>query len=91
MSSETVRYLKVWGWLTALTAAEVALAMADVPRMALILGLSGMALWKALLVALEFMHLKLESRWLWAAAFLPAALSVTAVALILSDSPLLTR
>ena len=91
MSPGTVRYLKVWGWLTALTAAEVLLAMAPVPRAALVAGLAGMALWKALLVVLEFMHLKLESRWLWAAAALPAFLSLVAVALILSDSPLLRR
>ena len=91
MTPATRRYLRIWGWLTALTAAEVLLAMAPVPRAALVLGLSGMALWKALLVALEFMHLRLENRWLWAAAALPAFLSALAVVLILSDSPLLRR
>ena len=86
MSPDTRRYLKVWAWLTVLTVGEVLLAMAGVSRAALVTGLAGMALWKALLVLLEFMHLKVESRWLWLAAMLPAFLSVAAVALILSDA-----
>jgi cytochrome c oxidase subunit 4 len=57
------RYVLVWLWLAVLTVAEVALAF-ELPfsqnvKLVLLLAL---AVWKALLVALFFMHLKFE-RW----------------------------
>ena len=56
-------YLLIWLYLALLTAAEVVLAlelpMSQNTKLLLLLGL---AVWKAVLVALFFMHLKFE-RW----------------------------
>ena len=56
-------YLLIWLYLTLLTVAELALAFQlPIARNVKLLVLLGMAVWKALLVALFFMHLKFE-RW----------------------------
>ncbi len=89
MSADTARYLKTWAWLTVLTVAEVLLAKSHVQKMTLVAGLGAMSLWKALLVALCFMHLQKESRWLKAAALVPVVLSGIAILLLLSDTPFL--
>ena len=89
MSADTARHLKTWAWLTALTVAEVLLAGAHVSKTTLVAGLGAMSLWKALLVALCFMHLGKESRWLKAAALVPVALSAIAIVLLLTDTPFL--
>ncbi|MBI1966776.1 MAG: cytochrome C oxidase subunit IV family protein [Gemmatimonadetes bacterium] len=56
-------YLLIWLYLFLLTAAEIALAF-ELPfsRNVKLILLLGLAVWKALLVALFFMHLKFE-RW----------------------------
>ena len=65
---ETVRhkhppYLLIWLYLALLTAAELALAFElPIDRNLKLVLLLGTAVWKALLVALFFMHLKFE-RW----------------------------
>jgi caa(3)-type oxidase subunit IV len=84
----------VFGGLTLLTAIEVATAFVvrkalagfeighESVTMLIIFILLGLALWKALLVALHFMHLKYETkalRWLAAAPLLPAAILVVVV------------
>jgi cytochrome c oxidase subunit 4 len=74
----------IWGALAVLTVIEVGVAFLGLPRSATILALLGLAVWKALLVALYFMHLKYESRALRviaAAPLLPAALLVLIVLL----------
>ncbi len=56
-------YIKIWLYLFVLTVAEVALAFElPVSRNTKLLFLLVLAVWKALLVALFFMHLKFE-RW----------------------------
>ncbi len=78
------RYMIIWGALAVLTVIEVGVAFLGLPRSATILALLGLAVWKALLVALYFMHLKYESRALRviaAAPLLPAALLVLIVLL----------
>ena len=89
MNTDTARYLRTWAWLTVLTVAEVLLAKSSVSKMTLVAGLGAMSLWKALLVALCFMHLGKESRWLKAAAIVPVALSGVAIVLLLTDTPFL--
>ena len=89
MSAPAGRYLKIWGGLTALTVAEVLVAKAPWGKGAVIAALCGLGGWKALLIAMEFMHLKAESRWLRWAALVPLFLSITAILLILTETPLL--
>ena len=89
MNTDTVRYLKTWGWLTVLTVAEVFLARSQVSKTTLVAGLGALSLWKALLVVLCFMHLQKENRWLKAAALVPVVLSGVAIVLLLSETPLL--
>lgn len=77
-------YLAVWGGLALLTLLEVGVAFLNLPREFIVLALLGMAVWKALLVALYFMHLRFEPLrvTLVAAAPLPlAAILILAVLL----------
>jgi cytochrome c oxidase subunit 4 len=65
MTTEHVRpnYVLIWLYLFVLTVAEVALAFElPISRNLKLLLLLALALWKALLVAMFFMHLKFE-RW----------------------------
>ena len=81
---EQPKYLLIWGALAVLTAIEVGVAFLGLSRATTILTLLGLAVWKALLVALYFMHLKYESRALRiiaAAPLVPAALLVLIVLL----------
>ncbi|HYT70346.1 MAG TPA: cytochrome C oxidase subunit IV family protein [Gemmatimonadales bacterium] len=56
-------YVAIWGYLFVLTVIEVAAAlMSHIPKHWLILILLFLAIWKALLVAMYFMHLRFE-RW----------------------------
>ena len=56
------RYGLVWLWLFVLTVTEVLAAEAGIDRHILIPVLIAMAVWKAALVAIYFMHLKFEPR-----------------------------
>src|SRR5881396_116737 len=65
MTTEHVRpnYVLIWLYLFVLTVAEVALAFElPISRNIKLLLLLALAVWKALLVAMFFMHLKFE-RW----------------------------
>jgi cytochrome c oxidase subunit 4 len=63
-------YIAIWGYLFVLTVIEVAAAfLSHIPKHWLILILLFLAIWKALLVAMYFMHLKFE-RWRLRAVFL---------------------
>ena len=76
------RYMAVFGGLAALTAIEVAVAFMGFERQVTVLLLIGLAVYKALLVAMYFMHLKWETRSLKilaAAPLLPAAIMVIVV------------
>lgn len=88
MSAPAGRYLRIWGWLTALTVVEVLVAKAPWGKGAILLALCGLGAWKALLIAMEFMHLKAESRWLRWAALVPLFLSIMAILLILTETRL---
>ena len=63
-------YVAIWGYLFVLTVIEVGAAfLSNIPKHWLILILVFLAVWKALLVAMYFMHLKFE-RWRLRAVFL---------------------
>jgi cytochrome c oxidase subunit 4 len=57
-------YVAIWWILLIVTMIEVGYSFMKVPRPVLIFGLVGMAAFKALLVALYFMHLKFERKTL---------------------------
>lgn len=82
-------YMAVWGALAVLTVLEVVLAELAVsggwPRTWTILGLVGMAVWKAALVALYYMHLKFEPKRLWILALAPLPLAVILVMAVLTE------
>lgn len=61
VAHEEPKYFLIWFYLLVLTVAEVLVAfVSGLPEVVLILILLGLALWKAVLVALYYMHLKFE-------------------------------
>jgi len=89
MATETHKhppYLLIWLYLAVLTAAELALAFElPITRNMKLLLLMILAVWKALLVALFFMHLKFE-RWnLRIMALIPIPLALIFIAAGMSE------
>lgn len=79
-------YYLIWFFLAALTAIEVAVAfISHLPRTALILILVGLAVWKATLVAMYYMHLKFERMRLILLASAPLPLAVILVLAVLLE------
>lgn len=75
-------YMLVFGGLAVLTAIEVGIAFLGFERHVTVAILIFLAVWKALLVAMYFMHMKWESnalRWLALAPFGPAAIMIVVV------------
>lgn len=80
-------YFMIWGVLFALTIAEVLVAfVSHLPKAVLIVILMVLALWKALLVALYYMHLKFEPRRLWLIVLSPLPLILILVGVVLAES-----
>ena len=79
------RYFLIWFILLVLTLAEVGYAFMDLPKIWLATGLVIMALWKALLVALYYMHLRYEPRRLWVLAASPLPLAVILVLAVITE------
>ena len=70
------RYMLIWVVLLVLTLAEVGYAFLDLPKFWLAVGLIIMAVWKAVLVALYYMHLRFEPQKMWILALSPLPLAV---------------
>jgi len=65
-------YMLIWLYLFILTIAEVGVAfLSSLPKWVIVVGLLVMAVWKAVLVALYYMHLKFEPRRLRLVALAP--------------------
>ncbi|MEJ2334881.1 MAG: cytochrome C oxidase subunit IV family protein [Gemmatimonadales bacterium] len=80
------RYLLVWLWLAVLTAAEVSVvAFTALPKSWVVTALLIMAIWKALLVALYFMHLRFEPPRVAVLAASPLPLAVLLVMVVLQE------
>ena len=80
------RYLLVWLWLALLTAAEVAVVwLTALPKSWVVVALLIMAVWKALLVALYFMHLRFEPLRVAVLASSPLPLAVLLVMTVLQE------
>ncbi len=79
-------YYLIWLFLAVLTAVEVGVAfISHLPRTALILILVGLAVWKATLVAMYYMHLKFERLRLILLASAPLPLAVILVLAVLLE------
>jgi cytochrome c oxidase subunit 4 len=79
-------YMLVWVILLVLTIAEVFVAFfSHMPKWLLILLLMVLALWKALLVALYYMHLKFEPKKLWVITVSPIPLIIILLTAVLME------
>lgn len=78
-------YVGIWVVLAALTGLELSVAFLPWPKRTLILLLVGLAVWKALLVALYYMHLRFERRRLRLLAFAPLPFTVILVVAVLQE------
>ena len=80
---KAVNYIAVWAGLAVLTVVEVAIVYLRLPRQLMVVSLVFLALWKAMLVALYFMHLKFEPRRLLTIVLAPLPLAVILVVTIM--------
>ena len=78
-------YVGIWFALAALTAVELGIAFLPWNKRTLILLLIGLALWKAVLVALYYMHLRFEHRRLRLLAVAPLPFTVILVIVVLQE------
>ena len=78
-------YMIIFGVLLVLTLAEVGYAFLSMPRIWLVVGLCVLAIWKALLVALYYMHLRWEPRRLWVLVVAPLPLVVILITAVLTE------
>ena len=78
-------YMLIWGILLVLTLAEVGYAFLSLPKVWLALGLIIMAVWKAVLVALFYMHLRWEPKRLWVLAVSPLPLIAILILAVLME------
>ena len=74
------RYILIWVILLVLTLAELGYAFLDLPKVVLAVGLVFMAVWKAVMVAMYYMHLRYEPARLWILAISPLPLAVSSSA-----------
>jgi len=72
-------YIAVWVGLAVLTVVEVAVVYLHLPRRLMVVALVLLALWKAMLVALYFMHLKFEPKRLLYVVLAPLPLAIILV------------
>jgi cytochrome c oxidase subunit IV len=78
-------YMAVFWWLAILTIVELGVIYMPVHRMAILALLVVLAVTKALLVALYFMHLKFEARTLGLIALSPFVLCVFLILMLMPD------
>jgi cytochrome c oxidase subunit 4 len=78
-------YMGIWFWLLILTIAEIVVALLALAPLAKGILLVGMAVTKAALVALYFMHLRFERVTLGVIALTPLIICVFLVFMLLPD------
>lgn len=78
-------YVLVWFALAVMTAVEVGITFLSWPKTIVVLVLIALAVWKALLVALYFMHLRFESRPLRILAVAPIPLAFILVIAVITE------
>ena len=82
---EEPNYIGVFWWLLALTILEIGVIYAPIAKMVIAILLIGLALTKATLVALYYMHLKFEQRTLGLIAVTPLVLCVFLIFMLTPD------
>lgn len=82
---EHPNYWAVWAGLAALTMVELGVAFLPWARQVIVTLLIGLALWKALLVALYFMHLRFEKNRMRIFALAPLPLTVIIVVAVIME------
>jgi cytochrome c oxidase subunit 4 len=78
-------YWLVWAGLALLTLVELGVAFLPWSKRVIMLLLVGLALWKALMVALYFMHLRFEKNRMRIFAIAPLPLTVIIVVAVLTE------
>jgi cytochrome c oxidase subunit 4 len=78
-------YIMIWVILLVLTLGELFYAFLDMPKIWLAVGLIAMAVWKAVLVALYYMHLKFEPKRMWVLAVIPIPLAAILVLVVMQE------
>lgn len=81
-----VNYMKIFWILLGMTVAEYFYAMVTQDHFVLlVLGLMGMALFKATLVGLYFMHVKFEGKWIYSLIIPACVLAILVVTALIPD------
>jgi cytochrome c oxidase subunit 4 len=78
-------YMAVFWWLAVLTVIEIAVVFTPLAKLVIGVLLCGLAVAKAALVAMYFMHLRFETRTLGLIAVTPLAIATLLVFVILPD------
>jgi cytochrome c oxidase subunit IV len=78
-------YMAIFYYLAILTAVELGVIFMPISKILIAVLLCVFAVWKATLVALYFMHLKLEARTLGLIAVTPLAIATLLVFVLLPD------
>lgn len=79
------KYIQIFVILSVLTAVEVGITFLGLPKILLAILLVSLAVWKAALVAMHFMHLKIEKKTLAVVAIAPFVLCVFLSLMVLPD------
>ena len=79
------KYWTIWAYLLLLTVVELGVAFLPWTKAIQLLVLLGLAIWKALLVALYFMHLKFEGNRMRIFAIAPLPLTVIIIVAVLTE------
>ena len=79
-------YIAIWVWLAVLTGVEIGVAFFQSwPKWLIISILLGLAIWKALLVALYYMHLRFENQRVRILAAAPLPLAVILIIAVITE------
>ena len=78
-------YMAIFYYLAILTAVELGVIFMPIPKLVIAALLCVFAVWKAALVAMYFMHLKLEARTLALIAVPPLTIATLLVLVLLPD------
>jgi cytochrome c oxidase subunit IV len=78
-------YMLIWVVLLVMTMAEVGFAFLSLPKFWIAVGLCVMAVWKAILVAMYYMHLRWEPKRLWVLVIVPLPLVVILIAAVTQE------
>ncbi len=91
IAAEHRRYMQVFLWLGVLTVLEIATTYLPIAKAPIVVLLIGMALTKASMVGLYYMHLALERRTLMYIAVTPLVLCAFLVFMLAPDLTHMTR